>query len=188
MSLQHETDFTSDYIMKAVIIYQNPQTAEEARSALQRAAGFPPTHIQWTIRPWRTDMLKFQNTSEEALVDAMDAHLIVFVDDCALLMPSWLQDWMENWAIRRHVGSAALALMRHGNAGLFVPSVTPQLAQFARRHGLSIISDESAISIVDSIVSNDVLPASGRTTSYLTQKYEEMSLSSDSYRGWGLNE
>src|SRR5258706_329260 len=120
MSSRYETDFASDLTMKAVIVYQDPHAAEKAQSALQHAARFPPAQIQWTIRPWRADMLKFQNTAEEALVDATDAHLIVFVDDCAQMMPSWVQDWLENWAARRQVESAALAVLSHGIAGPFV--------------------------------------------------------------------
>ncbi len=75
--------------MKALIIYQDFASAVKANGALQRTTLHADVHVQWSIRPWRLDLLKFPPTAEEALADAMDAHLILFADCCVHLIPYW---------------------------------------------------------------------------------------------------
>ena len=64
---------------------------------------------QWNIRPWRVDLLKFTPTADEALTEALDAHLIVFAGCSAQSLPFWLERWLEQSAKYRRIKDAALA-------------------------------------------------------------------------------
>ena len=68
---------------------------------------------------------KFPPTAAEALAEAVDAHLIVFVGHCAQAVPGWLHIWLEEWAAHRHVEEAALAVMGDENTGGFTPAAIP---------------------------------------------------------------
>src|SRR5271154_786969 len=129
-------------------------------------------------------MLKFPPTAEEALTEAMDAHLIVFVGRRVQSFPFWLQDWLEHWAKCRLIKDAALAVIGVGN--IEVMSSQSNLSQFAKRHSLSVIFDDYGV-IEDSLLRKgsfqkpepDVSPFMPLTLDKETQ---------DSYRGWGINE
>jgi len=81
--------------MKALIVYQDFAFALQANAALQHAVQYSDVWVQWNIRPWRVDLLKFPPSADEALADAADAHLIVFGSRCAQSFPFWLQEWLE---------------------------------------------------------------------------------------------
>jgi hypothetical protein len=170
--------------MKALVIYDDLACAEKANAALQHSAQNANVGVQWNIRPWRVDMLKFPPTAEEALAEALDAHLIVFVGRRAQSFSFWLQDWLELWSKCRQTKDAVLAVIGVGNAeGM---SSQSELSQFARRHGLSVIFDGHGV-IEDSLLhaeplnkpKPDVSPFMPLTLDKRTQ---------DSYRGWGINE
>src|SRR5271154_5711262 len=66
-----------DSTMKALIIYDDFYSAIKANASLQHSADKADLAVRWNIRPWRVDMLKFPPTADEALTEALDAHLIV---------------------------------------------------------------------------------------------------------------
>ena len=45
--------------MKALIIYDDFASVMKANSSLQNSAAHPDINAQWSIQPWRVDMLKF---------------------------------------------------------------------------------------------------------------------------------
>src|SRR5271163_4397673 len=110
MSKLNRLNAPQDSIMKALVIYEDFACAERANAALQYSAQNADVSVQWNIRPWRVDMLKFPPAAEEALTEAMDAHLIVFVGRRAQSLSFWLQDWLEHWAKYRQIKDAALAV------------------------------------------------------------------------------
>jgi len=57
----------------------------------------------------------------------------------------WLVDWLERWAGCRQVKDAALAVWDGGNAVSRSARATPELSQFAGRHGLSLIFNDNAL-------------------------------------------
>jgi hypothetical protein len=133
--------------MNALMIYQDFASAAKASAALQHlahqyAADGLDLRVQWKILPWRLDMLKFPPTAAEALAEAADAHLIVFIGRSAQSIPGWLLQWLDQWAVRRHVADAALAVMGDANTGALPAAAIPELFQFARHHGLSVIFDD----------------------------------------------
>jgi hypothetical protein len=176
--------------MKALLIYQDLASAAKANTALLHSAQNLDFAVQWTIRPWRVDMLKFPPTAEEALTDAADAHLIVFVGRCAQSFPFWLEHWLEHWAKCRQIEDAALAVFCEGSGDAPSISATLELSQFATRHGLNFICDdkmESASSstadrssFTEGSLHEHTLSVSPITAQTLDTKTR------DAYRGWSI--
>jgi len=131
--------------MKALIIYDDFTSAAKANGALQRSAHHLNTSIKWNVRPWRLDMLNFPPTAEEAIDEAIDAHLIIFAGLNDQHLPAWLIDWLEHWAKCRRIDEAALAVIDGGTKHTTSPLAMTEICQFAERRGLAfIISDLAA--------------------------------------------
>jgi hypothetical protein len=128
--------------MNALIIYQDLASAAKAKAALQDPSKYPDVTVQWNIRSWRVEMLKFPPTAATALDDAADAHLVVFAGCCARLFPLGLQDWLEQWARRRQIRDVALAVINSTDSGVLSKNVIKELSGFARRHGLGLVFDD----------------------------------------------
>jgi hypothetical protein len=126
--------------MKALIIYDDFASAMKANAALQHSAQNMNFSVQWNIRPWRADMLKFAPTSEAALSDATNAYLIVFAGRISQSLPFQL----EHWAKCRQIEDAALAVYCEGSTDAPSISAALELSQFATLHGLNFIFDDNA--------------------------------------------
>lgn len=131
-----------DSNMKALIIYHDFASAAKANAALQRSARNADFTALWKVRPWRVDMLRFPPTAEEALIDAVDAHLIVFAGGSAERLPFWLLNWLEHWAKCRQIEGASLAAIDSKRNDTFATPAATELANFAKRHSLCFITDE----------------------------------------------
>ena len=131
--------------MKAFIIYDDLTGATRATAALKHAAWSAHVSADWDIKPWRTDALKFPSAAAKALIEAADADLIVFVGPQARSLPTWLEEWLGCWVVRRDVEDAAFAVIHEVSAGAsLVAPVVPQLRRFAAFHGLSFIMENEA--------------------------------------------
>ena len=152
--------------MKALILYHDFLSAAKANAALHHSVA--GVQIEWNIRPWRVDMLKFPPLAGEAAADALDAQMILFVGRCAEILPFWLQDWLNHWAARRHFPDVVLAAMSDTIPA--APRDFTQLTQFAHRHGLSLL-------LGDQLTAHPIplLP----TTTAITPAL---------HRDWGLND
>jgi hypothetical protein len=187
MSKLDEDLTPGDSTMNALIIYQDFASAAEANTVLQHTTQHSDVRVQWNIRPWRVDMLKFPPTAEEALGDAADAHLIVFVGSCVESLPFWLRHWLEHWAKCRQIQNAALAVLRGENGAALSALATHHLSLFAEQHGLSFIVDgsftaEAAEKFSASNAHKDKpQPISTRPPLYDATIH-------DRYRHWGINE
>jgi hypothetical protein len=138
--------------MKALIIYDDFHSAVKANATLQHSAHKADLAVQWNIRPWRVDLLKFPPTADEALTEALDAHLIVFAGHSAQSLPFWLERWLEQWTKYRRIKDAALAAVNAGSPKtLSLASAKPDLSRFAKRHNLNVIFDDDITSIPSSI-------------------------------------
>jgi hypothetical protein len=129
--------------IKALLIYDDFPSAVKASAALHHSAHYANAGVRWNIRPWRVEMLKFPPTAEEALTEALDAHLIVFAGPRARSLPFWLQDWLEHWAKCRRIQDAALAVFCEGSDDALSGTATPELSRFAADHGLNFAFDRS---------------------------------------------
>jgi hypothetical protein len=179
--------------MKALIIYNDFISAARANAALQQSVQNADCAVQWSISPWRVDMLKFPPTSEEALADAADAHLIVFVGDCAEALPFWLQNWLEQWAKCRLVDDVALAVIRDKSADTGLIPTGTKLSHFARRHGLNLIFDDNKLTVT----AGSMEDRAAFTESHLIEREPVWTAilptnldarARGSYQGWGLND
>jgi hypothetical protein len=130
----------SEGIMNAVIIYSDVAHAAKAKAMFERASHRVDVSLLWTVKPWRLDLLMLPLTANEALADAVEAHLMVLALCHPLLLPVWLKDWLTEWATRRQVQDAALAAWDGGNGDSLSAKVAPELLKFAEHHGLSFIS------------------------------------------------
>lgn len=134
----------TEKIVNVVIIYDELASATKANAVLERVFHQASQIGMWNVKPWRLDLLNVPAIAAEALKDTADAHLIVFALRPTQSPSEWLLDWLEQWASKRQVGEAALAVFVGGNGE--APSTTTavrQLPQFARRHGLNFIFDAS---------------------------------------------
>jgi len=134
-----------DATMNAVIIYDRFDSAAKANARLERAAHRTDETTLWSVKAWRVDLLKLPPAADVALAEAAEAHLIVLAVGQVQSLPPWLVEWLERWATGRQVHEAALAVWDGGNADTRSARGTPELSQFARHHGLSLIFDDDAL-------------------------------------------
>ncbi|HEY3914722.1 MAG TPA: hypothetical protein VGN61_09575 [Verrucomicrobiae bacterium] len=130
--------------MKALIIYDNVTFAMRANFLLRNAAHSANSKTSWDVNLWRGNMLKFQSLAQEALAEALDADLIVFAGPQASLLPRWLKEWLEQWASRRQIKDAALALIEDQGSPIRQASIAVELRDFARRHALDFIASRES--------------------------------------------
>lgn len=123
-----------------MIIYDDVDFAAKANAMMESAADRSDQGVHWKVMPWRLDMLRGSPTSDAALTEASNAHLIVLAMRRGESLPVGLLEWLEAWATRRQVQDAALAMLEDGDA-LSVPTI-PELNEFAQRHGLGFILDD----------------------------------------------
>ena len=144
--------------MNGLIIYDDFTFAARANATLQRSAHYLDMSIKWNVRPWRLNMLKFPPTAEEALNEAIDAHLIVLAGVTAKPLPAWLNDWLEHWAKCRRIDGAALAIIDDGSKHTSSPSTLSEMSRFAERRGLGFIVSELTVAETDLSFSASNLP------------------------------
>jgi hypothetical protein len=161
--------------MKVAIIYDDFDVAIKASATLRQPVNQSGLAIEWHISPWRAGILKFPPVATEALMDAAEAHLIVFAGTCARPIPAWLLNWLERWVTLRQVKDAVLAVISADGTGSFLLSASSDVARFARRHGLDYISDTGV--------------ASGDVLEFLTAPLigQELAVPAGAYRGWNIN-
>ena len=187
MSKLDKLPASSDSTMKVVIIYDDFAFAAKANATLQRPERRTDVRVQWAIKAWHVNSLKDAATAEEALVEAVDAHLIVFAGRRPQSLPFWLHEWLERWVLIRQVQDAALAVIGKCDGRGLTRPVTPELSRFVRQHGLSFIIDEGPVAkdAADLFVRHSgerglPLPA---VRSHFTDPATH-----DSYRSWGIND
>jgi len=172
--------------MKALIIYDDLTGATRAAAALKSAAWRANVSAGWDIRPWRTDALKFPSVADKALIEAADADLIVLAGPQAHSLPTWLEEWLRCWVIRRNIVDAALAVLYDESGGVLVATDAPHLSQFAERHGLSLIT-ENETSPKDQTLSTRRAQSARRRPVFPTSETAVPVPIPSSYRNLGIN-
>jgi hypothetical protein len=184
-AIREETVFEVN--MNAVLIYDTIDFAAMAKIMLERVARATEETMQWSIKPWRVDILKLPQAAETALTEAVGAHLILLALRQVQSLASWLVEWLERWARGREVLEAALAVWDGGTAGTTSAGATRELLRFAGRHGLSLILDESTTAEKKgSILASDL--HNGEVSSRPAARRIHELRPWDPYRHWGIND
>ena len=63
--------------MKATIFCDDSAFAANARALLRRVGNRPGVNVRWRIRTWPVSALHRASVSERALLESLDAHLVV---------------------------------------------------------------------------------------------------------------
>jgi hypothetical protein len=181
------SDRVLERTMKAVILYDEVDFARKAQAMLARAGHRTDDTTQWNVKPWRVHLLALTGIADAALTDAADAHLMVLEVRHQAELSRWLSDWLEQWATRRQIQGAALAVFDGGNHGTCSASAAVELSQLAERHGLSFILGDMGPAEDESASLGRSLQGRERVlTPTLPQRMAVPVL--DYSRGWGINE
>lgn len=173
--------------MNAMIIYDEGNRAREASARLMRASDRADEATQWNFSVWRADMLEHPLLAEEALEQAVEAHLLMLAVAPQKELPPALLKWLETWAAHRRVGDAAVALLNGGFGDTLSAMATPALLDLAERHSLSLIAGDSGpVDIEPPGLPQPRLEAEVAYTAAMTHSLAEPSW--ESCRHWGINE
>lgn len=173
--------------MKSLIIYDDFASASKVKATLARAAQRAGRRMRGNVELCRLGLLKQPALAAKVLGEAIDAHFIVVALSHSESLPASLLDWLENWAVRRWVQDAALAVFDDGEGGTLSVLAMHELWQFTMRHGLSFIFDDGKAAIDESDFFAHNLPwRKARRTPTLLDLLDEPI--HEPYRNWGLNE
>lgn len=175
--------------MKALIIYDDVDSAARAIGFLRRAAALARMHSQWDIKPWRASVLRLPIAAEEALLEAVDADAIVFADLQGSRLPTWLKDWLKRLGGRRQPGEPAIVI------ACPIPTTKPsgvehELLKFAAENNLDFIAQTNP-SVVINRLALAFVPPQGESLLPPLSNQDLISLPAShhgSYRNWGINE
>jgi hypothetical protein len=97
-------------------------------------------------------------------------------------------DWLEQWARGRQVEDAALAVYDGDESNALTATPSPELEQFAGRHGLSFIlgdlhTDDEEGTVFTQRFLRERAVAMTRTLQRILDR-----TAYDRYRAWGINE
>ena len=165
--------------MTALIIYDDFDLAAKASIILRRAAKYSNLNILLNIKVWRTDVMRLRPTHELAMLDAIDAELIIFALNPADTLPVGLLEWLEQWAGQRQIPDVVLAAASQKNS--------PELSIFANRHDLNFIVNDQPTRKTGLFLFTKFLSSSKPLTSTFLPRFVTAKLQA-AYRGWGINE
>jgi len=131
-----------DAVLKAVIIYDDFDSAAHATALLERVAQRADETIKWDIKPWRLDVLKQPALAALTVAVAANADMIVLALQPTPLAPPELLDWLKNWAERRQIEDAAVLALPSGKTET-PPEPWDELKAFAKVHGLTFLDGQS---------------------------------------------
>jgi len=129
--------------LSAVIICDDLVFRANAAATLERLGLRDEVNVRWKTIFWPINALNEKELAKKALVDSLDAHLILFPARCAHSLPHWVFDWLSRWVELRTIRDAALGIMADEHAAEF-PKLTP-LIRFARMHDLTVIVDQQRV-------------------------------------------
>jgi len=125
-------------VLKAVIIYDDFDSATRATALLERVGRRADEAIQWDLKPWRFEVLKRPALAALTVAVAANADLIVLALGRKDSTRAELLDWLKNWAENRRIADAALLALPSGEFP--TPSASwDELAAFAEAQGLMFL-------------------------------------------------
>ena len=133
----------SDLILRAVIIYDDFDSATRAAALLERVAVHADEGLKWDIKPWRSEVLKQTALAALTCAVAANADLMVLALRQARSMPAGLLAWLTDWARQRRIPDAAVLAMPPDDDVL--AERWGELKTFTKRHGLIYLERNSAV-------------------------------------------
>jgi len=135
-------DNLSDTVLKAVIIYDDFDSATRATALLERVAMRADEAMKWDIKPWRFDVLKQPTLAALTVAVAANADLIVLALRQTHSTPAELLDWLIKWAEHRRIEDAAVLPLPSGEPQ--TPSASgDELKVFAEGYGLILLDSHT---------------------------------------------
>lgn len=186
MSTASTADTAGDLVMKTVIICEDSAFATEASALLQRVGASTDVRIVWEVKWWSLKTLTESESAGKALVESLDAHLILLPASYALSVPAKLLCWLKRWAEARQTCDAALGFIGETSRGNLPQPVSLELAVFIRQYGVHLIVGQGLIPEATGVVAGTArglrMSASVVPASFETPPPHQ------SYRGMGINE
>lgn len=140
-----------DTVVKAVIIYDDFDSATHATALVERAVMRADEAIRWDIKLWRLDFLKQPMLADLTVFVAANADLIVLALNRIHSLPAELLDWLKNWADQRQIEDAAL-LPLYSNETQISLALWNKTKLFAEEHGLTVLDKPDVWNIKNSVV------------------------------------
>lgn len=155
---------------RAVIVYENSQSREQALQFWQRMEKQYPTVKEFDVTWWTFESLANPIDADKALSKVTRADLIVFASGSEGDFPDGLKQWIETWLGRRGEREGALVGLVKGQVGLcMLPGLKEiYLRQVAHRAGMDYLSEfppTGLLALPDSL--DSFCDRAGRITSVL---------------------
>jgi len=96
-------------VWKAVVLYSELESGKQAAQLLDRVAARAGVAEGCERTLYRFDVMAEAAVAREALYEARDAHIVLLSAQKVDQPPAWLMEWLEMWAMTRHVKEAVLA-------------------------------------------------------------------------------
>ena len=130
-------------ILKAVIIYDDFDSAAHAMALLERVAHRTDAGVKLDIKPWRCDVLRQPALAALTVAVAANADLIVFALNRIPSPTTELLDWLKNWAAHRRVKDAAVLALGTGKSRL-QSTFWNEIEAFTAKNDLTFLGNHSA--------------------------------------------
>lgn len=178
---------TAAFSMKAIILSDDPAFASNAASTLARLGRQAGVNVHWTTKSWSISALQEPAVAENALVEASNAHLILFPEYRVHSLPHWICDWLAHWASVRTIRDAAVGVIKGENTANFAAPTFSELSRFTREHGLTFIVDENRPA-KKSVRLPVQFPSERMVALHIAQTNPVVLATPVSHRGFGINE
>ena len=129
-------------ILKAVIIYDDFDSAAHATALLERVAHRADAGVKLDIKPWRCDVLKQPALVALTVAVAANADLIVLALDRIPSPTTELLDWLKNWAEHRRVQDAAVLALGTGK-NRSQSTFWDEIKTFTAGHDLTLLGNHN---------------------------------------------
>jgi hypothetical protein len=153
-------------ILRAVIIYDEFDSAAHATTLLERAALRTGEAIKWDIKPWQCDVLQQPTLAALTIAVAANADLIVLAVQRTHFPPAELLDWLKNWAQHRRIEDAAV-LTLHADIGSHRSKAWNEIKAFLEQHHLTFLGSHQ-------------LPTHKHSTSFIHRWHQHKQLAAPS--------
>lgn len=173
--------------LELVLAYEDRQTAERAKRAVESVLGKPEVNAHPQLRLWRLDALSDPKMKEQAAQEASAAAILVVSMHGRNRLAAQTETGLKQWVSRKRAKPRALVISLDSEAKALVeanPTITG-LRSAALRSGFTVLLHfgEPSHSKPDAAIADH--QSREPSTQHIL---EEPPRRSDPYRGWGINE